>query len=157
MFPDLNVITFDGNSVAIYKAASYIITQLPNETVSVLIQECPSDSQSPVSQSYWREGSDNQVYLNDLFVFFFKLHLLYCFAAPVEFHQLVSGRTQHHPQCKQRYDRQAAEEGGMLSSNHNLVFSNQISLAIKIWWLTCIFFLFCLQALCQPEIRQASI
>lgn len=49
MFPDLNVITFDGNSVAIYKAASYIVTQLPNETVSVLIQECPSDSPSPVS------------------------------------------------------------------------------------------------------------
>ncbi|KAM3625541.1 uncharacterized protein V6R79_013741 [Siganus canaliculatus] len=46
MFPDLNVITFDGNSVAIYKAASYILTQLPNETVSVLIQECPPDSES---------------------------------------------------------------------------------------------------------------
>ncbi|XP_074480146.1 otogelin [Sebastes fasciatus] len=46
MFPDLNVITFDGNSVAIYKAASYIITQLPNETVSVLVQECPADSES---------------------------------------------------------------------------------------------------------------
>lgn len=50
MFPDLNVITFDGNSVAIYKAASYIVTQLPNETVSVLVQECPADSESPVSQ-----------------------------------------------------------------------------------------------------------
>uniref|UniRef100_A0A3P8PA52 Otogelin n=1 Tax=Astatotilapia calliptera TaxID=8154 RepID=A0A3P8PA52_ASTCA len=37
MFPDLNVITFDGNSVAIYKAASFIVTQLPNETVSVLL------------------------------------------------------------------------------------------------------------------------
>uniref|UniRef100_A0A3B4V2N7 Otogelin n=1 Tax=Seriola dumerili TaxID=41447 RepID=A0A3B4V2N7_SERDU len=46
MFPDLNVITFDGNSVAIYKAASYIVTQLPNETVSVLVQECPADSES---------------------------------------------------------------------------------------------------------------
>uniref|UniRef100_A0A4W6EGZ9 Otogelin n=1 Tax=Lates calcarifer TaxID=8187 RepID=A0A4W6EGZ9_LATCA len=41
VFPDLNVITFDGNSVAIYKAASYIVTQLPNETVSVQVQECP--------------------------------------------------------------------------------------------------------------------
>uniref|UniRef100_A0A665WSA5 Otogelin n=1 Tax=Echeneis naucrates TaxID=173247 RepID=A0A665WSA5_ECHNA len=41
MFPDLNIITFDGNSVAIFKAASYIVTQLPNETVSVLVQECP--------------------------------------------------------------------------------------------------------------------
>ncbi|KAI3377328.1 hypothetical protein L3Q82_008531, partial [Scortum barcoo] len=48
MFPDLNVITFDGNSVAIYKAASYIVTQLPNETVTVLVQECPADSESPV-------------------------------------------------------------------------------------------------------------
>ncbi|XP_070687646.1 otogelin [Pempheris klunzingeri] len=48
MFPDLNVITFDGNSVAIYKAASYIVTQLPNETVSVLVQECPADSESPL-------------------------------------------------------------------------------------------------------------
>ncbi|CAL8403713.1 unnamed protein product [Boreogadus saida] len=43
VFPDLNVITFDGNSVAIYKAASYIVSQLPNETISVLVQECPSD------------------------------------------------------------------------------------------------------------------
>lgn len=50
MFPDLNVITFDGNSVAVYKAASYIVTQLPNETVSVLVQECPANSESPVSQ-----------------------------------------------------------------------------------------------------------
>ncbi|XP_076584321.1 otogelin [Chaetodon auriga] len=48
MFPDLNVITFDGNSIAVYKAASYIVTQLPNETVSVLVQECPADSESPL-------------------------------------------------------------------------------------------------------------
>lgn len=52
MFPDLNVITFDGNSVAIYKAASYVVTQLPNETVSVLVQECPAISESPVRQSH---------------------------------------------------------------------------------------------------------
>ncbi|KAJ8406527.1 hypothetical protein AAFF_G00301010 [Aldrovandia affinis] len=42
VFPDLNVITFDGNSVAIYKAASYIVTELPNETVSIQVQECQS-------------------------------------------------------------------------------------------------------------------
>ncbi|XP_068596445.1 otogelin [Brachionichthys hirsutus] len=47
LFPDLNVITFDGNSVAIYKASSFIVTQLPNETVSILVQECPADSESP--------------------------------------------------------------------------------------------------------------
>lgn len=55
MFPDLNVITFDGNSVAIYKAASYIVAQLPNETVSVLVQECPADSESPVCRFQWAE------------------------------------------------------------------------------------------------------
>uniref|UniRef100_A0A8C2WKQ8 Otogelin n=1 Tax=Cyclopterus lumpus TaxID=8103 RepID=A0A8C2WKQ8_CYCLU len=49
MFPDLNVITFDGNSVAVYKAASYIVSRLPNETVSVLVQECPADSESAVT------------------------------------------------------------------------------------------------------------
>lgn len=48
MFPDLNVITFDGDSFAIFKAASYIVTQLPNETLSVLIQECPAESELPV-------------------------------------------------------------------------------------------------------------
>ncbi|XP_063044345.1 otogelin [Engraulis encrasicolus] len=41
VFPDLNVITFDGNSVAMFKAASYVVSQLPNETVSILVQECP--------------------------------------------------------------------------------------------------------------------
>ncbi|TNN42107.1 Otogelin [Liparis tanakae] len=46
VFPDLNVITFDGNSVAVYKAASYIVTRLPNETVSVLVQECPAESEA---------------------------------------------------------------------------------------------------------------
>ncbi|KAM4744336.1 otogelin [Anableps anableps] len=48
VFPDLNVITFDGDSFAIFKAASYIVTQLPNETLSVLIQECPADSELPL-------------------------------------------------------------------------------------------------------------
>uniref|UniRef100_A0A3Q2T3Y8 Otogelin n=1 Tax=Fundulus heteroclitus TaxID=8078 RepID=A0A3Q2T3Y8_FUNHE len=47
MFPDLNVITFDGDSFAVFKAASYVVTQLPNETLSVLIQECPADSELP--------------------------------------------------------------------------------------------------------------
>ena len=61
MFPDLNVITFDGNSVAIYKAASYIVTQLPNETVSVLVQECPADSESPVSQYHTHRGCLSEI------------------------------------------------------------------------------------------------
>ncbi|KAM8877816.1 otogelin [Synchiropus picturatus] len=48
VFPDLNVITFDGNSVAIYKAASYIVTQLFNETISISVQECPANSEAPL-------------------------------------------------------------------------------------------------------------
>ncbi|XP_028291224.1 otogelin isoform X1 [Gouania willdenowi] len=44
LFPDLNIITLDGNSVALFKAASYVVSQLPNETISVLVQECPTDS-----------------------------------------------------------------------------------------------------------------
>ncbi|XP_019722789.1 otogelin [Hippocampus comes] len=52
VFPDLNVITFDGNSVAIYKAAWFIVTKLPNETVSVLIQECPDASESPLRWNF---------------------------------------------------------------------------------------------------------
>ncbi|XP_077419533.1 otogelin [Vanacampus margaritifer] len=52
VFPDLNVITFDGNSVAIYKAAWFIVTQLPNETVSVLVQECPVGSESPLQWNF---------------------------------------------------------------------------------------------------------
>lgn len=46
VFPDLNLITFDGKSVAIYKAALYVVTQLRNETVSILVQECsgPDDT-----------------------------------------------------------------------------------------------------------------
>ncbi|KAK3509606.1 hypothetical protein QTP70_006800 [Hemibagrus guttatus] len=40
VFPDLNVVTFDGNSVALYKAAAYVVTQLMNETVTILVQEC---------------------------------------------------------------------------------------------------------------------
>ncbi|XP_077374539.1 otogelin [Festucalex cinctus] len=52
VFPDLNVITFDGNSVAIYKAAWFIVSQLPNETISVLIQECPVGSESPLHWNF---------------------------------------------------------------------------------------------------------
>ncbi|XP_024863957.1 otogelin [Kryptolebias marmoratus] len=52
MFPDLNVITFDGNSFAIYKAASYVVTQLSNETLSVLVQECSADSESPLMWNF---------------------------------------------------------------------------------------------------------
>lgn len=59
MFPDLNVITFDGNSVAVYKAASYVVTQLANETVTVLVQECPADAESPVSQSDLRPSASS--------------------------------------------------------------------------------------------------
>uniref|UniRef100_A0A3B3VYR0 Otogelin n=1 Tax=Poecilia latipinna TaxID=48699 RepID=A0A3B3VYR0_9TELE len=65
MFPDLNVITFDGDSFAIFKAASYIVAQLPNETLSVLIQECPADSDRPVS-TVTNPPSGSRYLTNDL-------------------------------------------------------------------------------------------
>ncbi|KAL4622712.1 otogelin [Arapaima gigas] len=63
VFPDLNVITFDGNSVAIYKAATYIISQLPNETVSIQVQECQSPDKVP-SKLLWNFTSLCLVALN---------------------------------------------------------------------------------------------
>lgn len=79
MFPDLNVITFDGNSVAIYKAASYVVTQLPNETVSVLVQECPANTESPVRRSH-RELNVNHCFIIDFdLIFFFFPKLLWNF------------------------------------------------------------------------------
>ncbi|KPP69837.1 otogelin-like [Scleropages formosus] len=63
VFPDLNVITFDGNSVAIYKAASYIVSQLPNETVSIQVQECQS-SDKAASKLLWNFTSLCLVALN---------------------------------------------------------------------------------------------
>lgn len=71
MFPDLNVITFDGNNVAIYKAASYVVAQLPNETVNVLVQECPAGS--PVCRAH-RELNVNPCFIIDFdLIFFFFL------------------------------------------------------------------------------------
>lgn len=93
MFPDLNVITFDGNSVAIYKAATFIVTQLPNETVSVLVQECPADSQSPVSKCH----TPVALTVNWTKVSVLSSEFLLLFKALLEFYQLVSGGTQHHP------------------------------------------------------------
>ncbi|KAM9861152.1 otogelin [Aulostomus maculatus] len=74
VFPDLNVITFDGNSVAIYKAASYIVTQLPNETLSILVQECSANSESPLLWNFTNlclvalniTHSSNQILINRL-------------------------------------------------------------------------------------------
>ncbi|KAK2819653.1 hypothetical protein Q7C36_021299 [Tachysurus vachellii] len=48
VFPDLNVVTFDGNSVGLYKAAAYVVTQLMNESVTILIQECHSSESTLV-------------------------------------------------------------------------------------------------------------
>ncbi|XP_053473113.1 otogelin [Ictalurus furcatus] len=48
VFPDINVVTFDGNSIALYKAAAYVVTQLMNETVTILVQECHSSDSTLV-------------------------------------------------------------------------------------------------------------
>ncbi|KAF5894937.1 otogelin-like, partial [Clarias magur] len=48
VFPDINVVTFDGNSVALYKAAAYVVTQLMNETITIFVQECHSSDSTLV-------------------------------------------------------------------------------------------------------------
>ncbi|XP_034155631.2 otogelin [Pangasianodon hypophthalmus] len=48
VFPDINIVTFDGNNVALYKAAAYVVTQLMNETVTILVQECHSSDSTLV-------------------------------------------------------------------------------------------------------------
>lgn len=62
----MNVITFDGNSVALYKAAAYVVTQLMNETVTILVQECQS-SDGTVSYTLF--------FLKHIFVILFFIHI----------------------------------------------------------------------------------
>ncbi|XP_047680134.1 otogelin isoform X6 [Prionailurus viverrinus] len=42
IFPDLSFITFDGSHVALFKEAIYILTQSPNEMVTVHVLDCKS-------------------------------------------------------------------------------------------------------------------
>lgn len=39
---DLRVITFDGNNVALYDNGSYILVNLPGETIIGTIEKCPT-------------------------------------------------------------------------------------------------------------------
>lgn len=52
VFPDINVVTFDGNNVALYKAAAYVVTQLMNETITIFVQECNSSDSTVRCISY---------------------------------------------------------------------------------------------------------
>ncbi|XP_044537742.1 otogelin [Gracilinanus agilis] len=42
IFPDLSLVTFDGSYVALFKEASYIVSQRPEEMVTVLVLDCKS-------------------------------------------------------------------------------------------------------------------
>lgn len=46
MMSDLRVITFDGNNVALYDNGSYILVNLPRETIIGTVEKCPA-SQVP--------------------------------------------------------------------------------------------------------------
>lgn len=39
---DLRVITFDGNNVALYDNGSYILVNLPTETIIGTVEKCPT-------------------------------------------------------------------------------------------------------------------
>lgn len=38
---DLRIITFDGNNVALYDNGSYILVNLPTETIIGTVEKCP--------------------------------------------------------------------------------------------------------------------
>uniref|UniRef100_A0A8D2LLW1 Otogelin like n=1 Tax=Varanus komodoensis TaxID=61221 RepID=A0A8D2LLW1_VARKO len=40
---ELSIITFDGNNVALYKVASYILVKLPTESIVAHIEKCPTN------------------------------------------------------------------------------------------------------------------
>lgn len=42
MMSDLRVITFDGNNVALYDNGSYILVNLPRETIIGAVEKCPT-------------------------------------------------------------------------------------------------------------------
>lgn len=42
MMSDLRVITFDGNNVALYDNGSYILVNLPRETIIGTVEKCPT-------------------------------------------------------------------------------------------------------------------
>ncbi|XP_016281164.2 otogelin-like protein isoform X1 [Monodelphis domestica] len=43
MLSELSIITFDGNSAALYSMASYILVQIPGEIIIAHIEKCPSN------------------------------------------------------------------------------------------------------------------
>lgn len=42
IFPDLSFVTFDGSHAALFKEAIYILSQSPDETISVHVLDCKS-------------------------------------------------------------------------------------------------------------------
>lgn len=42
IFPDLSFVTFDGSHVALFKEAIYILSQSPEEMISVHVLDCKS-------------------------------------------------------------------------------------------------------------------
>ncbi|KFW92853.1 Otogelin-like, partial [Phalacrocorax carbo] len=48
---ELSVITFDGNNIALYNMASYILVKLPGEVIVAHIEKCPTNQVLPASTS----------------------------------------------------------------------------------------------------------
>lgn len=57
---DLRVITFDGNNVALYDNGSYILVNLPRETIIGTVEKCPtSQVTSKGLDTYWLVRDEN--------------------------------------------------------------------------------------------------
>ncbi|XP_072527000.1 otogelin, partial [Salminus brasiliensis] len=114
VFPDLNVVTFDGNNVAIYKAASYIVTQLPNETVSILVQEC--------------HNSDNTLVWNFTNLCLAALNITH------EFNQVLINRLQRRLYVNSRYAKPRFKKYGFEVLDTGNMYLIRSPAGLKIQW-----------------------
>nr|XP_055062769.1 otogelin isoform X3 [Misgurnus anguillicaudatus] len=114
VFPDLNVITFDGNSVAVYKAALYVVTQLPNETVSILVQEC--------------SGADDTLVWNFTNLCLAALNITY------KSHEVVINRLQRRLYVNSRYAKPRFKKFGFEILDTGNMYLIRSPAGLKIQW-----------------------
>jgi hypothetical protein len=60
MLSELSIITFDGNSAALYSMASYILVRIPGESIVVHIEKC---SMNQVGHDQFRSHLFTNLYL----------------------------------------------------------------------------------------------
>lgn len=91
---DLRVITFDGNNVALYDNGSYVLVNLPAETIIGTVEKCPT-SQVQIAKQETLIRSWKEKYRNFTLLVFFverKLHQTNCEYRLICGHQMFNER-----------------------------------------------------------------